>query len=261
MRAGDRGSGAAVAQDPGRPRSRAADAPSGSPRALGGVSPGRRAAPRSLANPPAGSGALTSVPGDDPPYGCLHCATAASFRGDAARMPKTCPTRTHAEVARDTAPYLTPERQALMRAADATPFTGDRRLRTRVEELVAFAGARGMRRIGVAFCVSLIDEAQALGRALEAGGLEPHLVCCRVGAVDSAGIGLAKADPGRFAAICNPVAQARLLDAARVDLVAQVGLCLGHDLVLQEECRAPVTTLVVKDRVHDHHPVKSLRPA
>lgn len=42
-------------------------------------------------------------------------------------------------------------------------------------------------------------------------------------------------------------------------LVAQLGLCLGHDLVLQDECEAPVATLVVKDRALDHHPVRALR--
>jgi hypothetical protein len=34
---------------------------------------------------------------DRAPCGCLHCQTAASFKGDTARMPRTCPTRTHAE--------------------------------------------------------------------------------------------------------------------------------------------------------------------
>lgn len=194
----------------------------------------------------------------DPAYGCTHCATAASFKGDRARMPTTCPTRTHPAAA-DAGPYRSAERQALMRVADATPFAEDGRLRTRVEELVAFARARGVRRVGVAFCVSLIREAQELGRRLAAEGLEASLVCCRVGAIDYAEIGLPKAHPDRFTAICNPVGQAKLLNAAHVGLVAQVGLCLGHDLVLQEECDAPVTTLVVKDRALDHHPVRALR--
>ncbi len=196
---------------------------------------------------------------EEQPFGCAHCATAASFKGDTARMPRTCPTRTHAGVAGDATPYLSPERQMLMRAADATPFTDDGRLRTRVEELVAFARGRGMRRVGVAFCVTLIREAQELGRRLRAEGLEAALVCCRVGAIDFDQIGLPKAHPDKFAAICNPVAQAKLLNSAKVDLVAQVGLCIGHDLVLQEECDAPVTTLVVKDRVLDHHPIRALR--
>jgi uncharacterized metal-binding protein len=114
--------------------------------------------------------------------------------------------------------------------------------------------------VGVAFCVSLLRESQELARQLQAEGLETELVCCRVGAVDQNAIGLPKAHPDRFAAICNPVAQARLLNERKVDIVAQVGLCVGHDLVLQEECQAPVTTLVVKDRALDHHTVAALRP-
>ncbi len=148
-----------------------------------------------------------------------------------------------------------------MLAADGTPFAEERRLRSRVEELVAFARARGVRKVGVAFCVSLIREAQRLGEILAEQGLEPELVCCRVGAIDHAEVDLPKANPGKFAAACNPVAQARLLNEAGVGLVAQVGLCIGHDLILQEACDAPVTTLVVKDRALDHHPVRALRPA
>lgn len=176
-------------------------------------------------------------------------------------MPKTCPTRTHLPVTHDPAPYLEPELHEQMVVADATPFKEDRVLRNRVEELVAYAKGRGMHKIGIAFCVSLIKEAQRLGKILEGEGLEAELVCCRVGAIEYSEIGLPKANPDRFAAICNPVAQARLLDDAGVDLVAQVGLCIGHDLILQESCSAPVTTLVVKDRALDHHPVRALRGA
>jgi uncharacterized metal-binding protein len=192
-------------------------------------------------------------------YGCLHCTTAGSFKGDVSRMPRTCPTRTHGEVATDTSGYLSEERQALMHAADATPFKPDGALRNRVEEVANYAQRRGMKRIGIAFCVSLLRESQRLAQQLQAEGLETELVCCRVGAVDYDEIGLPKAHPDRFAAICNPVAQARLLNDRNVDLVAQVGLCVGHDLILQEECDAPVTTLVVKDRALDHHTVAALR--
>ncbi len=203
---------------------------------------------------------MDSPSSSTPPFGCLHCTTAGSLKGDVSRMPRTCPTRTHAAVAGDVAGYLGEERQALMRAADATPFKPDRTLRNRVEELAHYARGRGMRRVGVAFCVSMLKESQELARRLQAEGLEAELVCCRVGAVDHDRIGLPKAHPDRFAAICNPVAQARLLNERKVNIVAQVGLCIGHDLVLQEECEAPVTTLVVKDRALDHHTIRALRP-
>jgi uncharacterized metal-binding protein len=174
-------------------------------------------------------------------------------------MPATCPTLTKADIAKDASPYLEEDLHALMVVADDTPKTTDGVLRNRVEELIHFANGRGMKRIGIAFCVSMIREAQRLGSVLQEASLDPQLICCRVGAIDSSEIGLAKAHPERFAAICNPVAQAKLLNDAHVDLVVQVGLCIGHDLVLQEVCDAPVTTLVVKDRVFDHHPIKALR--
>jgi uncharacterized metal-binding protein len=192
-------------------------------------------------------------------YACSHCAKASCFRGEFDAMPKTCPTRTEPEVSRDAAPYLDPTRIAEMQAADHAPFTPDGEKRNRVDELIFYAKARGMKRIGVAFCVTLLKEAQGLGRKLRAEGLEAELVCCRVGAIDYDEISLPKAHPDRFAAICNPVAQARLLDGRNVDLVVQIGLCIGHDLILQAECKAPVTTLVVKDRTLDHHTVLALR--
>jgi uncharacterized metal-binding protein len=192
-------------------------------------------------------------------YACASCAKTSCFHGDLDGMPKTCPARIDAAVATDETPYLASDRAETMRIADQTPFTEDGCQRNRVEELVTFARGRGMRRIGIAFCVTLIKEAQELARQLRAAGLAAELVCCRVGAIDYDRIGLPKAHPNRFAAICNPVAQARLLNRSKVDLVAQVGLCIGHDLILQEECETPVTTLVVKDRVFDHHPVLALR--
>jgi len=193
------------------------------------------------------------------PYACAICATQACLRGEIERMPKTCPTRTSSALARDPTPYLAEPAHAEMLAADAAPFDEGGRPRNRVEELVFFAKARGMRRIGVAFCVSMAKEAQRLGKILRTEGLNAELVCCRVGAVDYEEVGLVKAHPDRFAATCNPVAQARLLNERKVDLVAMMGLCIGHDLILQRESEAPVTTLVVKDRVLDHRPIEALR--
>jgi uncharacterized metal-binding protein len=193
------------------------------------------------------------------PYACATCARTSCFRGELDRMPKTCPTRTHHATATDVEPYLDGERAQVMQAANQTPISEDGTKRNRVEELIEFARLQGMQRIGIAYCVTLVKEAQELARRLRSAGIESELVCCRVGAIDYDRIGLPKAHPERFAAICNPVAQARLLNQANVDLVAQVGLCIGHDLILQQECTAPVTTLVVKDRALDHHPVLALR--
>lgn len=195
----------------------------------------------------------------DKAFACAPCGNQSCLRGEFDRMPPACPTLSHPAIARDAQPYAGEGLHAEMVNADATPFDPEGRPRTRVEELIAFAKARGFKNIGVAFCVSLTRESQLLGRLLRKEGIETSLVCCRVGAIDYEDVGLVKAHPDRFAATCNPVAQARLLNAKEVELVVQVGLCIGHDLILQRECLAPVTTLVVKDRVFDHQPVRALR--
>lgn len=195
----------------------------------------------------------------DKPYACATCAKSSCLRGEFERMPTTCPTRTLPEMARDAEPYTDKRVRATMGAADATPFSDEGQKRNRVEELIAFARSMKMQRIGIAFCVSLTKEAQKLGRILREAGLTTELVCCRVGAIDRREVELPKSDPERFSGICNPVAQAKLLNERHVDLVAQVGLCIGHDLILQKECVAPITTLVVKDRALDHHSVAALR--
>ncbi|WP_206812103.1 DUF1847 domain-containing protein [Paradesulfitobacterium ferrireducens] len=192
-------------------------------------------------------------------YGCLYCRTAASFKGETNRMPKTCPTLTHETLTKDISAYEQEPLRTIMQAADKTPFTLEHVLRSRVEELIFYCHDLGLKKIGIAFCVTLMTEAQNLAKLLSEAGLDPVPVCCRVGAVDYSEIGLPKAHPDKFAAICNPVAQAELLNLAEAELVVQVGLCLGHDLILQQTCKAPVTTLVVKDRVFDHHPVRALR--
>jgi uncharacterized metal-binding protein len=37
-----------------------------------------------------------------------------------------------------------------------------------------------------------------------------------------------------------------------------VGLCLGHDMLFTMNSKAPVTTLIVKDRLLGHNPVIAL---
>ena len=58
--------------------------------------------------------------------------------------------------------------------------------------------------------------------------------------------------------MCNPITQAELLNDAGVDFNVLVGLCVGHDSLFFKYAKAPVTVLVVKDRVFGHNPVAGL---
>ncbi len=130
----------------------------------------------------------------------------------------------------------------------------------RVEETVAFARRIGARRIGIATCLGLIEETKVLVQVLRLAGFETRTALCKVGSVDKTEIGIAeelKIKCG-FEAACNPVLQARLLNREHTDLNIIMGLCVGHDSLFIRHAEAPVTTLVVKDRVLGHNPVAGL---
>ena len=42
------------------------------------------------------------------------------------------------------------------------------------------------------------------------------------------------------------------------DLNIILGLCIGHDILFTQHSEAPVTTIVVKDRVLAHNPVGAI---
>jgi uncharacterized metal-binding protein len=135
---------------------------------------------------------------------------------------------------------------------------------TRVEETVEFARRMGAKRIGLATCVGLIEEARIFARILKANGFEHNAVLCKIGSVDKAEAGIPeelKIQPGCFEAICNPLLQARLLNEWGSDLNVVIGLCVGHDALFCRHSEALATTLVVKDQVLGHNPVAALYTA
>ena len=87
---------------------------------------------------------------------------------------------------------------------------------TRVEEVVQFAKKMGFHKIGIANCISFVDHAYVLSGILESHGFEVVSVACKNGNIPKEEIGLRddeKIRPGGFEALCNPVAQAELLNA------------------------------------------------
>lgn len=132
---------------------------------------------------------------------------------------------------------------------------------TRVEEIMAFAQRMGARRIGIAHCVGLMTEARLASDIFSGRGFEVHTVCCKVGSIDKESVGLLdqeKVRPGQYEVLCNPIGQAALLAQAGTEVNVVVGLCVGHDSLFFMHSKAPVTVLVVKDRVLGHNPVAAL---
>ncbi len=128
---------------------------------------------------------------------------------------------------------------------------------TRVEDMLALAKLMGYKKIGIATCIGLLDECDRLSDILKSQGLAPFSACCKAGSIDKLELNLSEDDkvrPGTFEPACNPIAQAKILNAEEMDMNIIMGLCVGHDMLFNKYSQAPVTTLVVKDRVTGHNP-------
>ncbi|HXE96078.1 MAG TPA: DUF1847 domain-containing protein [Dongiaceae bacterium] len=203
------------------------------------------------------------------------CGTTNCWSGDPAQAPPrpgNCPTGAYDDVVQHTlAEYRGDSEDAKIAFVAARveglcyqPVPGSDAVNarwTRVEDTIAFAKLMGYRKIGMATCIGLLDETERLAKILTAQGFEPLSVCCKAGSIDKLELGLAEADkvrPGTFEPACNPLAQAEICNRMGTDMNIIVGLCVGHDMLFNKHSKAPVTTLIVKDRVTGHNPIAVL---
>lgn len=128
----------------------------------------------------------------------------------------------------------------------------------RVQETIEFAKRMNYHKIGIATCVGLIQETRIVTKILRSHGFEVFGIACKAGAIPKVDMGI----DGRCSEIgvnsCNPILQAKMLNAQQTDLNIVMGLCVGHDSLFYNYSAAPATTLVVKDRVLGHNPVAAL---
>lgn len=130
---------------------------------------------------------------------------------------------------------------------------------TRLQETAEFAKAMGYKRLGMAFCIGLNDEARYIERFFEQQGFEFYSICCKNCSVSKKELGLKQVKPEKeHEAMCNPKFQARFLNDQNIELYISCGLCVGHDAIFNANCKGPVTTLVVKDRLLAHNPLGAI---
>jgi uncharacterized metal-binding protein len=186
------------------------------------------------------------------------------------KVPAFCPMRLTPEVIeKATAEYDNPEVSEFARQASLQEFEcyerlpdGLRTKNPRILELIQFAHKCRYKKLGIAFCVGLLNEARILTDILENNGFEVASVCCKVGAIPKERIGIRPEEKIRGAdsweSMCNPIAQAEVLNSEKVDLAIMLGLCIGHDTLFIRYCRVPMTVITVKDRVTGHNPLAAL---
>jgi len=134
-------------------------------------------------------------------------------------------------------------------------------IKPRVQEICEFAQKMGYKKLGVAFCGALQNEAFILNQILEVQGFEVVSVICKAGRTPKEYIGIKEGEKvrvGEFESMCSPIAQAMILNEAKTDFNIMLGLCVGHDSLFLKYSEAYCTVLVTKDRVLGHNPCAAL---
>lgn len=193
---------------------------------------------------------------------CIDCAVINCDKEDKS-YPDFCLTTNHKnEKAMGEALELYGEEEnhkVMVNAADVeAEFYGKM---TRVEEIIEFAKRMEFKKLGIATCVGLINESRILAKILRKNGFEVFGVTCKAGAVDKTVVGIKESCKKVGKNMCNPIHQAKRLNAEHTELNIVMGLCVGHDSLFYKYSDALVTTLVTKDRVLGHNPAAALYTA
>ena len=147
----------------------------------------------------------------------------------------------------------TEEEVKIMQAAAATESRNYLKM-TRLEESLFFCEQMGVKKIGLAFCIGLASEAKFIAQYFKNAGLTVESACCKNCGVDKDILELEKIKPGGFEGMCNPKLQAQLFNDAGTEINFICGLCVGHDMIFTQNSKAPVSSIITKDRVLANNP-------
>ena len=172
---------------------------------------------------------------------CAVCGINPCSKGTSNQSFDGCPMNTAKEVLENASDIYKSELREMAHAAAVVEAKGYMRW-TRVEDTMEFARAMGYRKLGIACCVGLKREGAILESILRKNGFDVSSTLCKTGGVPKEELGIKdeeKVRPGEFEAMCNPVAQAMLLDSAGCQLNILVGLCVGHDALFAKSIQGP----------------------
>jgi len=186
--------------------------------------------------------------------------------------PKGCPTLLHKEIqAEANKEYEVPAIREFARQASIQEAEGyanrDQRpyvmqpVKTRITEICEFAKKMGYQRLGLAFCIGMLREANKVEEIFITHGFEVVSVICKAGRTPKEKIGIKEEEKifqGMEESICNPIYQAKLLNKLATDFNVMIGMCVGHDSLFFKYSQAPTTVLAVKDRVTGHNPLAAI---
>ncbi|MHA1277931.1 MAG: DUF1847 domain-containing protein [Candidatus Helarchaeota archaeon] len=196
---------------------------------------------------------------------CSNCQKIACLVG-AKKKPINCPMVNYPEVydqARQL--YNDVENKKMAHNAGIVEATGYIEW-PRLKDTIEFAKLMKYKKLGIAFCIGLLKEAQKVQQILESYCFKVSSILCKTGGFTKSEIGelpkefqmTSKTGYTIGFVSCNPIAQALLLNKIETDFNIIVGLCVGHDSLFIKHSNAPVTVLIAKDRRFAHNPAAAI---
>ena len=107
---------------------------------------------------------------------------------------------------------------------------------SRVDEIIEFAGLQKYKTIGIAYCFSMEKQAGLLKNKLSAAGLSVQSFRCTINGIKETDISSVMTGGVN----CNPIGQAEAINRSAADLVIEMGLCLGHDIIFHQYLKKTV---------------------
>jgi len=141
---------------------------------------------------------------------CAKCAMVVCQSQHSDKGPANCPTKIEASTIQEAQnEYQIPEINVFALNASIQEFEcimnlpeGRTTRNPRVEEIIQFANKMGYKKLGVAFCGGLRNEARILNQILENRGFDVVSVCCKTGGIPKETIGITEeqkiAGPGSW---------------------------------------------------------------
>ena len=164
-------------------------------------------------------------------FTCAQCTISACESGQLDKLPKNCPMRDSEYFQQVLEEYRKPENHDFFVNCSAIEAMGYCQW-PRLREIVEFAHRMGYTRLGLGFCGGLHKEAAIVDRVLRKNGFEVVSVICKTGSIPKrkAGVtpeavfpqGTDGLRPIQLELLeepmCNPIAQAQLLNRAQTQL-------------------------------------------
>lgn len=207
--------------------------------------------------------------------GCARCPFDTRQRvcqKEDGKSPPFCPTDNYQEViARALEEFNKPEilefaKQASIQEGEGYAnrelgYEQVKPIKPRIMETIEFAKRMKYARLGLVFCIGLVKEAKVVENLLVNEGFEVVSALCKLGREPKETLGVTddqKIRIGCFESMCNPIAQAFVLNSENTEFNIVMGLCVGHDSLFLKYAQAPCTVLAAKDRLLGHNPLAAI---